>query len=40
VNNVFNERYSEYGIRSTMSDTRNYYPAPERNFVAGIRFEF
>ncbi|MDD5504516.1 MAG: TonB-dependent receptor [Candidatus Omnitrophica bacterium] len=40
VNNVFNEKYSEYGVRSTMYDTRNYYPAPERNFVAGLKFEF
>jgi len=40
INNLFNEKYSEYAVRSVMYDTRNYYPSPERNFVMGIKFEF
>ena len=40
INNLFNEKYSEYAVRSAMYDTRNYYPSPERNFVVGIKFEF
>jgi iron complex outermembrane recepter protein len=40
INNVFNEKYSEYGVRSDMYDTKNYYPSPERNYIVGIKFEF
>ncbi len=38
INNIFNERYSEYGVKS--GSLRFYYPSPERNFVAGISYKF
>lgn len=34
VNNLTDRKYSEYGVMG------NFYPAPERNFFAGIQFEF
>ena len=40
INNIFDKKYSEYGVRSTMADTRNYYPSPGINFTGGIKFEF
>jgi iron complex outermembrane receptor protein len=40
VNNLTNRKYSEYGVMDTFLTKRNFYPAPERNFFAGIQFEF
>ena len=40
VNNLFDRKYSEYNVRSSMSDTKNYYPSPERNYIFGASFEF
>jgi len=40
INNVFGDRYSEYGAISTMFNERGYYPSPERNFFAGCSFKF
>ncbi len=36
VNNVFNEKFSEYGIVG-FGGNKNFYPAPERNFYGGLR---
>ncbi len=40
VNNLTGQKYSEYGVMDTFLTKRNFYPAPERNFFAGIQFEF
>jgi iron complex outermembrane recepter protein len=40
VNNLFDEEYSEYGAISTMSNTKNYYPSPTRNFIIGAAVKF
>lgn len=36
INNIFNEKYSEYGILG-FGDIKNFYPAPERNFYGGLK---
>lgn len=36
INNIFNEKFSEYGIVA-FGGARNFYPAPERNFYGGLR---
>jgi outer membrane receptor protein involved in Fe transport len=36
VNNIFNEKFSEYGVVG-FSGNKNFYPAPERNFYGGLR---
>ncbi|MGE4357083.1 MAG: TonB-dependent receptor [Candidatus Omnitrophota bacterium] len=40
INNVFNEKYSEYGAISTVYNERGFYPSPERNFIAGVSYKF
>jgi outer membrane receptor protein involved in Fe transport len=40
VNNLTGQKYSEYGVMDTFLTKRNFYPAPERNFFAGIQFDF
>ena len=40
VNNLLNERYSEYGVISLMSAEPGYYPSPERNWIAGVTLKF
>ena len=40
VNNLTNQKYSEYGVMDTFLTKRNFYPAPDRNWVAGIQFDF
>jgi len=41
VNNIFNERYSEYVAKSTGASTKKvYYPAPERNFEIGAIYKW
>jgi len=40
INNVFDADYSEYGIVSAFAGTRNFYPAPGRNVIAGCRLKF
>jgi iron complex outermembrane receptor protein len=37
VNNIFNEKYSEYGAFGASSGNIKFYPAPERNYYGGIR---
>lgn len=41
INNIFNERYSEYVAKSTGSSTKKvYYPAPGRNFELGATYKW
>lgn len=42
VNNLFNEKYYDYvgGVKTGENDNRYYYPAPERNFYAGVKYNF
>jgi outer membrane receptor protein involved in Fe transport len=40
VNNIFDERYSEYVAKSTSSNKKDYYPSPERNFNIGMKYSF
>lgn len=43
VNNLLNEKYSEYGVigyDSNGNEVRSYYPSPEANFLAGISLSF
>jgi len=40
VNNLTNQKYSEYAVMDTFLTKRNFYPPPDRNWVAGIQFDF
>ncbi len=40
VNNLTDEKYSDYVVVGGFPTTLNYYPAPERNWVAGIEFTY
>ncbi len=40
VNNLTNRQYSEYAVMDTFLTQRNFYPAPERNWVAGISYTY
>ena len=40
VNNITNEEYSEYAVMDTFLTGRNFYSAPERNWVAGLEIAF
>jgi iron complex outermembrane receptor protein len=40
VNNLTNEKYSEYAVVGGFPTETNFYPAPERNFVFGLRAAF
>ena len=41
VNNLFNEKYYTYGIRSTSTPGRyNAYPMPDRNFMFSAAYAF
>lgn len=40
VNNVTDQQYSEYGVIGGFTPTPYYYPAPERNWVAGIEIRY
>jgi iron complex outermembrane receptor protein len=40
VNNVTDQKYSEYGVIGGFTPTPYYYPAPERNWVAGIEIRY
>ena len=40
INNIFNETYSEYGVTNAAGTAKNFYPAPERNFEVGLRYQF
>jgi len=38
VNNLFNEKYYDYAFRTAYSES--YYPAPDRNYTAGVSYKF
>jgi len=40
LNNVFDEKYSSYGVLGTFPVEAAYYPAPEFNLFAGLRFDY
>jgi iron complex outermembrane receptor protein len=43
INNILNTAYSEYGIISggfPPPKEQSFYPAPERNVIAGLRYKF
>lgn len=40
VNNLTDQKYSEYGVLGGFTPTPYYYPAPERNWVAGIDLRY
>jgi len=40
VNNLTDEKYSDYVVVGGFPTTLNYYPAPERNWIAGIEFTY
>jgi iron complex outermembrane receptor protein len=40
VNNLTDEKYSEYAVIGNTPLQTNFYPAPERNFVFGLRATF
>jgi outer membrane receptor protein involved in Fe transport len=39
VNNLFNQKYAEFGVIDA-SGSRFYYPSPERNFIGGVSYTF
>ena len=40
VNNILNEKYSPYVVKSTGSTAKDEFPAPETNFTAGVNLKF
>jgi iron complex outermembrane receptor protein len=40
VNNLTDQEYSEYAVMDTFLTQRYFYPAPERNWVAGLQIVF
>ncbi|MBU4589982.1 MAG: TonB-dependent receptor, partial [Candidatus Omnitrophica bacterium] len=40
INNVFNEKYYTYVVKSDSSTLRDFYPAPGRNFEIGASYRF
>ncbi len=40
VNNITNEKYFSYVSKSAFSNTRSWFPAPERNFNFGMKVKF
>lgn len=40
VNNILNEKYSPYVVKSTTSTVKSEYPAPEANFTIGANLKF
>ncbi|MDB9823018.1 TonB-dependent receptor [Deltaproteobacteria bacterium] len=40
VNNITNEKYAEYGVMDTFLIRRNFYPAPERSWTAGLEITY
>ncbi|MGA2465843.1 MAG: TonB-dependent receptor [Thermodesulfobacteriota bacterium] len=39
VNNLTNQKYSEFGVVNAMG-AQYYYPSPERNFIGGLSYTF
>ena len=40
INNILNEQYSSYVVKSASTTTRDEFPAPETNFTAGVNLKF
>ncbi len=40
IDNLTNTKYSQYAVAGGGGTTRNFYPAPERNWVAGVEISF
>ena len=40
VNNITNEIYSSYVAKSLFSSAKDYFPAPETNFMVGANLKF
>jgi iron complex outermembrane receptor protein len=40
VNNLTNQEYSEFAVLGGFPTSRNFFPAPERNWVAGVEVLF
>jgi iron complex outermembrane receptor protein len=40
VNNLTDQEYSQYAVAGGGGTTRNFYPAPERNWIAGLEIVF
>jgi len=40
LNNILNEEYSPYGVLATFPVEPAYYPAPEFNLFAGLRYDY
>ena len=39
VNNLTNQKYSEFGVVNSAGD-QFFYPSPDRNFIGGISYTF
>ena len=40
VNNILDKQYYSYVSKSTFSNTKSYFPAPERNVTVGMSVKF
>ncbi len=40
VNNIFDQKYYSTAVKSTTSSIKDFFPAPERNFTAGMSLKF
>ena len=40
LNNIFDVEYFSFVVKSSGSTTKDHYPAPERNFTIGVKYEF
>jgi len=40
INNILDEKFSDYGAHSSYNNYEKYYPAPERNFYGGVKVIF
>ena len=40
INNIFNQQYSSYVIKSAFSAAQSFYPSPGRNFNIGVNTKF
>ena len=40
VNNIFNEKYSEFGVIATFPTEPAFFPSPEINFLFGVRYDY
>jgi iron complex outermembrane receptor protein len=40
VDNLLDEKYAQYGVAGAGGTVRNFYPAPERTWTAGVQMRF